>query len=340
MPADKYDIAHRQQGVNEIVRRMRALPDVDAVGVVNNMLLNPLNDMSISVNVEGFVPPKGEGGFDIHYTPADSGFFEAAGLTLVSGRVFDSGDVPASARVAVINEAMARKFWPDRDPLGRTFRIDTTNYRIIGVTRTTKVRTLGEAPRPFLFMAYSQTPRPDMYLVARTRSGGDDARTTARMLETLHQFDPSLTIYQAKTMRQHLAAMILPARLGAVSFALFAGLALVLAMIGVYGVVRYAVTRRSREVAIRLAVGGRPAAMVRLLMREGVVLVVTGAVMGIVLGFLASRGLQSLLYGVPSLDPIAFIGAPLLLVSIGALAAFLPAHRASRVDPARTLRAE
>jgi ABC-type antimicrobial peptide transport system permease subunit len=160
------------------------------------------------------------------------------------------------------------------------------------------------------------------------------------MVSTLRELDPSLMIIQARTMQQHLAVMLLPARLGAVAFALFAGLALVLATIGVYGVVRYAVARRAREVAIRLAIGARPDGVVRLLMREGIVLVSAGAILGLALAAVASRGLESLLFGVTAMDPIAFIAAPALLVAIGALAAFLPARRASRVDPANALRAE
>jgi ABC-type antimicrobial peptide transport system permease subunit len=175
-------------------------------------------------------------------------------------------------------------------------------------------------------------------LVARSR--GDAARTATRMVTTLRALDPALMIIQAKTMQTHLAVMLLPARLGAVAFALFAGLALVLSTIGVYGVVRYAVARRAREVAIRLAVGARPEGVVRLLMREGVLLVGAGAVVGLVLAALASRGLRSLLFGVDAIDPVAFFGAPVLLVAVGALAAFLPARRASRVDPASALRAE
>jgi ABC-type antimicrobial peptide transport system permease subunit len=175
-------------------------------------------------------------------------------------------------------------------------------------------------------------------LVARTR--GDAARATTRMVTALRELDPSLMVIQVKTMQQHLAAMLLPARLGAVAFALFAGLALVLATIGVYGVVRYAVARRAREVAIRLAIGARPEGVVRLLMREGVTLVTVGAVLGLLFAAITARGLQSLLFGVTAIDPIAFLGAPILLIGIGALAAYLPARKASQVDPANALRAE
>ena len=338
LPNDRYSAEQQQQAVANIERRLLASNDVVGVGVIDNMLLNALGNSTTLINVDGLQPPKGTVGFEIDDTAADSGFFSAAGLTLVKGRTFTSADTPARERVAIINEAMVEKFWPGQEALGRTFRTDSTVYRIVGVVKTTKVRSLGEAPRPFIFTAFSQAPSPIFTLVAHTR--GDAGHATAQMVTTLRAIDPSLMIIQAKTIQQHLAVMLLPARLGGVAFALFAGLAVVLATIGVYGVVRYAVARRAREVAIRLAVGARPAGVVRLLMREGIGLVTAGAALGLVLAALASRGLESLLFGVTSIDPIAFLGAPMLLIAIGALAAFLPALHASRADPASTLRAE
>jgi predicted permease len=338
LPRDRYPAERRVQAIEEIERRMRALDDVTGVGAIDNMLVNALGDNSRIINVDGFQPPKGTTGFEIDATAADSGFFDAAGLTLVAGRLFNSSDVPGRQLVAIVNQVMAEKFWPGQDAIGRTFRGDSTVFHVIGVMKTTKVRSLGEAPRPYFLTALSQAPSPIFMLVARSR--GDAARTATRMVTTLRAMDPSLMILQAKTMQTHLAVMLLPARLGAVAFALFAGLALLLATIGVYGVVRYAVACRAREVAIRLAVGARPDAVVKLLMREGVLLVGGGAVLGLALAALASRGLRSLLFGVDAIDPIAFFCAPLVLIAVGALAAFLPARRASRVDPASTLRSE
>jgi ABC-type antimicrobial peptide transport system permease subunit len=175
-------------------------------------------------------------------------------------------------------------------------------------------------------------------VVARTN--GDADRVAAQMLATLREIDPGLMAIQVKTMARHLATMLLPARLGAMAFALFAGLALALAVLGVYGVVSYAVARRTREVGIRLAVGAQPQALVRLLMREGVGLVSAGVAIGLFLGFASAQVLRTLLYGVGAGDPLTFIGAPVVLMVVGALAAFLPARRASRVDPASVLRAE
>jgi len=338
LPNDRYPAARHQQAVADIERRLRGLDGVTAVGLIEQMPLNALGYSTRLVNVDGFQPPRGTTGFEVDETAADSGFFDAAGLALVGGRLFNSADVPGRDRVAIVNQAMAQKFWPGQDAVGRIVRGDSSVYRVIGVVRTTKVRSLGEAPRPYMITAFSQDPSPTFTIVARSRA--DAAGTATHMVTALRELDPALMILQAKTLQQHLAVMLLPARLGAIAFALFAGLALVLATIGVYGVVRYAVARRAREVAIRLAIGARPDGVIALLMREGLTLVVAGAVLGLGLAALASRGLQSLLYGVTATDPLALLGAPVVLIVVGAIAAFLPARRASRVDPASALRAE
>jgi predicted permease len=338
LPTERYPAERRAQAVAEIERRLRALPGQSAVGVIDNIMLNALSDESMTINVAGFEPPKGSTGFDIENAVADSGFFEAAGLTLVNGRLFNSTDAAGRERVAIVNQAMVDRFWRGQDALGRSFRTDSSVYRVVGVVKTTKIRSLGEAPRAMIFTAFSQEPSPVFHVVVRAR--GNDALLVTQLLATIREMDPSLMIVQAKTMERHLAIMLLPARLGATAFAIFASLALVLATIGVYGVVRYAVARRGREVAIRMAVGADATGVVRLLMREGLMLVVAGSVVGLVLAAIAARGLQSLLFGVGTIDPIAFVGGPLVLIATGALAAFLPARRASRIDPARVLRAE
>jgi macrolide transport system ATP-binding/permease protein len=336
IPADRFPAERRQLLFAEVERRMRELPGVTSVGMIENLMLNALSQTSRGINVEGFEPPKGQRSFEIDYTVADSGFFDAVGMRILAGRTFSSTDTKQSPQVAVINQTMAEKFWPKGNAVGSTFRSDTLVTRIVGIVNATKVRSLGEPPRPMIFGAMTQADIVDARVIART--SGDAAVLTTRMVATLREIDQNIMVIQAKTMAQHLAAMVLPAQLGAVAFAVFATLALVLALIGIYGVVRYAVSRREREVAIRMAVGAAPQSVVGLLMREGVVLVAAGAVIGLGLGALMSRALQSLLYGVTGADPAAFIGAPLLLLGVGVLAAFIPARRASRVDPATTLR--
>lgn len=338
IPADRYDSTRRQAVLDEIERRVADLPGVRSVGVIDNVLLNALSQQGKRITVAGFTPPKGQSGFDIDFAAVDAGFFDAAGVQIVRGRNFTTADAPGAPNVAIINEVMAQRFWPNRDPIGQTFRSDTTIYRIVGVSRTTKVRSLGEAPRPFLFTAFRQAFSTGLTLIARTDGSADG--TTVRLISTLREVGPDLLILQTKTMERHLAAMVLPAQLGAVAFSLFAGLALALAVLGVYGVVSYAVARRTREVGIRLAIGASPSNVVGLLMRDGLVLVVLGTSVGLLLAFVASRLLQSLLFGVRMADPLTFVGAPLLLLAVGALASLLPARRASRIDPARVLKSE
>ena len=338
IPADRYDSTQRRLILDRIEGRMARIPGVVTVGAIDNMLLNPLGNQEMRINIPGIAPPRGQTAFTIDYARADSGLFGAIGVTVLRGRGITAADGPDAPRVAVVNEALARQFWPDKDPIGQTFTTDSATYRVVGVTRTTKVRSLGETPRPFIFTSFAQNFSATAMIVART--SGDADRTAAEMLATLRAIDPGLMVIQVKTMTKHLAAMLLPARLGAMAFMLFAGLALALAVLGVYGVVSYAVARRTREAGIRLAVGAQPSAVVGLLMKEGTTLVTIGAAVGLALGFGAAQVLRGLLYGVGAGDPITFLAAPLVLVGVGVLAAFLPARRAGRVDPASVMRAE
>ena len=338
IPADRYDSTQRRLLLDRIEQRMARIPGVATVGAIDNMLLNPLGNQEMRINVPGIAPPRGQTAFTIDYARADSGLFGAIGLTVLRGRAITAADGPDAAKVAVVNEAMARQFWPGKEAVGQTFTADSATYRIVGVTRTTKVRSLGEDPRPFIFTSFAQNFSATAMIVARTN--GDADRTATEMLAALRAIDPGLMVIQVKTMARHLAQMLLPARLGAMAFMLFAGLALALAVLGVYGVVSYAVARRTREAGIRLAVGAQPSAVVGLLMREGTVLVAIGAAVGLALGFGAALVLRGLLYGVGAGDPITFLAAPILLLAVGVLAAFLPARRAGHVDPASVMRAE
>ena len=340
VPADRFDSTRRQLVLDEIERRVSRIPGVSTVGVTSNTFLNTLNQQGMRIHVPGVTPPKGQTAFDVDYAAADSGYLGSIGVRLVSGRNITSADTRDAPNVAVINEAMAKKFWPGREPVGQTFSTESLTFRVVGVTRTTKVRTLGEDPRPYVLTPFVQRPNTSFHVVARTNGASDAEHTATQIIGALREMDPAIMVIQASTMETHLSTMLLPARLGAVAFTLFAGLALALAVLGVYGVVSYAVARRTREVGIRLAVGAQPSALVRLLMREGFALVVVGAGLGLLLGFGAAQVMQSLLYGVGSADPLTFIGAPVLLTLVGALAAFLPARRASRVDPASVMRAE
>ena len=213
----------------------------------------------------------GQPGFTVDVARVDSGFFEATGIPILQGRNFGPEDLADGPPVAIVNEAMAQRFWPARDPVGQVFRADGREVTVVGVARTAKIRTLEEAPRPFVYRPFSQDYSPLLWLVASTR--GDASRALLGVLGQLRSLDPDLMILQARTMERHLATMLLPARLGALTFTVFSALALMLATIGVYGIVAYALRSRTREIGIRLSLGARPSAAVLLLMGSGLRLV-------------------------------------------------------------------
>lgn len=286
--------------------------------------------------MEGVEPPPGQDHFQVDNARVDAGYFDAAGIPIVRGRNFDAAfDREDAARVAIINQTMAERFWPGQDPIGRIFTADTIRYTIVGVARDAKYRTLGEPPRPFVYTPYSQRYASTLTILARTAADADG--TAARLLALVRELDPDAMVLETRTMERHLAIMLLPARLGALVFTAFAALALALALLGVYGVVSYAVARRTREVAIRMSVGADPAGVVRLLMRHGLALVGVGGAIGVLAALLGARVLQGILYGVEPIDPVTFLAVPVLLVAVGAAAAFVPARRAARIDPARVL---
>ena len=335
---DRYTEAEGRLFVRRLEEHLAATPEVSAVGVGSNLHLNPLSTSTLAVNVEGFTSPPGQPGFTVDVARVDSGFFEATGIPILHGRNFGPEDLADGPPVAIVNEAMAQKFWPARDPVGQVFRADGREVTVVGVTRTAKIRTLEEAPRPFVYRPFSQDYSPLLWLVASTR--GDASRALLGVLGQLRSLDPDLIILQARTMERHLATMLLPARLGALTFTVFSALALMLATIGVYGIVAYALRSRTREIGIRLSLGARPSAAVLLLMGSGLRLVAGGVLIGLGLSAAAARLLGSFLFGVSTYDPVTFTIVPVVLVAVGALAAYLPARRATRVDPVVALKAE
>ncbi len=338
LPGDRYPGPKAGAFLDRAVAELAALPGVERVGYTSLLPLDPTNKSAKTINVPGLEPPRGETGFSVAAAAVDAGFLAAAGIPIVRGRNFGPGDVRGAPRVAVITEATARRFWPGRNPIGEVFRTDSGEVHVIGIARDIKVGSLGEPPRPYLMLAAAQNPIDMPVFVLGTR--GDPQLVVPGALAALRRLDPDLPVFRALTVDRYLAMLRLPARLAALVVGAFAALALVLAVIGVWGVVRYAVARRAREVAIRMALGADARSVVRLLMRHGTSLVATGAALGLLLGLAGARLMRSLLFGISPFDPLTFAGVTLLLLAVGALAAFLPARRVGALDPASVLRSE
>jgi len=338
VPATRYTEEEGRAFTERLVERLRARPDVQAAGLIDNLLLNNVTIQTVHVEVDGVEPPPGQDYFSVDNAVIDGGFLEAAGVTLLAGRNIDEDDLEGTEAVALVNETFARRFFPDGDPVGRTIRIRDSETLVVGMTRDTRVRNIGEDPRPFIFRSYRQVYSTFVNIVART--SGDAGSLALEMMAAAREMDPEIMVVDSRTMERHLAVQLLPRRLGAMVVAAFAILALILASIGLYGVVSYAVARRSREVGIRLSLGAEPRSVVRMLTGGGMRLVAMGGVVGLVLSALLARLLSSLLYGISVLDPLTFLGVPVVLGMVAFLAAWLPARRASRVNPVVALKSD
>lgn len=340
VPASRYSDEEGLQLVNSFVERARGLPGVTRAGAISNPHLNTLNRMIIDVRVDGVAPPPGRSAHSVDFTSVDTGFFAAAAIPLLEGRNFREEDRADGTPAAVINDAMARRFWPGESPLGRTVHLEAgfADPVVIGVVRTAKIRSLEENPRPFIYLPFAQEFNSWVTVLATTR--GDPAATARELHRLLRTTYPDVIVTRSTTLAEHVGIMHVARRLSAVLSSALAGLALFLAAVGLWGVVSFAVALRTREMGIRMALGSEPRGVVTLMLRGGMRLVLIGGAVGLAAALLVSRGLSRFLFGVSALDPLTFAVGLLVLLVTGALAAYVPARRASRADPVTALRAE
>jgi predicted permease len=341
MPVTQSTPEEATQRRRRLLDRFRALPDVEAAGLVWPLPLE-FSRSWVDFLIDGHVPPPGRESFRAERTWVDGAFFDTVGMTIVAGRTFNDGDRRDSQRVAVISQAMARRYWPNGDALGRILRrahpADADRI-VVGVTSDINVRSLGETPRDVVYLPYTQEERLlGFSLVVRTAT--DPARTSLALVSAARETDPDLRVVQSTTMAQHLAMSRLPSQMGAFLLSMFAAMAMALSAVGVYGMVRYTVAARTREVGIRLALGANAAGVARLLTTHGVRLVLFGAGIGLAASLFVARFLGTLLFGVGTFEPVAMISAAIVLGLAAWLAAYLPARRASRMDPLAALRTD
>jgi predicted permease len=261
-------------------------------------------------------------------------------VPLVEGRDFTDSDRRGAPDVAIVNQTMARRFWPKESAVGHTFQVVTggRTYRIVGVAADHKRHGVLEGPSPFVYFAEAQRASNYNYLVART--SGDAAALVGALRRELLQMEPGLVFMVSRTMEAGFAASLVPARVGAWLATSFSALGTLLAAIGLYGVIAYSVARRTREIGVRMALGARPAGVLRLVMGQGAALLAAGLVAGGMLAAGVAQLLSRLLFSVRPLDPAAWLLASLTLTLAAAAACYIPARRAMRVDPMIALRSE
>jgi predicted permease len=268
-------------------------------------------------------------------------YFETMGTRLVRGRDFTEADREGAPQVAVVNETLAAMLWPGQDPLGKRLSFDGPEgpfAEVVGVARDGKYRSLSDRPRPYLYRPLFQSYMPRMTLVVRT--SGEPAALAGSVRAALRALDPNLPVAEVRTLEEQFDLSLLPARVAAYTLGGFGLLALLLAGMGVYGVVSYSVAQRTREIGVRVALGARGADVLRLVLGEGLSVVGVGLLLGLALAAAAARLFAGFLYGVGAADPVTFVGVPALLGAIALAAGYLPARRATKVDPMVALRHE
>ena len=265
-------------------------------------------------------------------------FFETTGLSLLQGRDFRRIDSDKSAKVTIVNETMAQKFWPQADPVGQSFNDGQDTYEVVGVARDTKYRNLREPRRMTMYQPLAQGYVPRMNLLVRT--GADPKSFVTLVQDRLHSIEPTLTIYNVRTLLEHVGRSLYVERMESVVLGTLGLVALLLTAIGLYGVVSYSVTQRTRELGIRMALGAQRSDVFRLVLRKGLILVAWGAAIGLVACYWLSRLVSNQLYGISPNDPATLITVAVLLGAVALLASYIPARRATKVDPLVALRYE
>jgi predicted permease len=336
----RYSPERGEEFWRDALQRVQALPGVESAALVTPRLPFDVNFSQTTIRVDGKAYGPDDRGETIANVSVSPDYFATMGIPILEGRGFTESDRKGAPLVAVINETMARRLWPNTSAVGRTFSLsfDTKRYEVIGVSGDHRVHTVAERPTPYLHFPALQEPFRYNHIVARTR--GDAGRLLAAMRRELLAMEPGLVVMSSGTVEQSLSASLLPARVGALLAGAFGGLGTLLAAIGLYGVIAFSVARRTREIGVRIAVGASGRQVLGMVMRQGLLLVLVGGLIGIALAALAARLLSGVLYGVGSFDFAAWAIALLVLATAAAFANLIPALRAMRVDPMSALRTE
>ena len=330
-----YDRARSEDFYRRLTERVGATPGVRAVALAEMVPLG-LSESDTRVRIPGYVESPNES-MSIQHNTVSAGYFEAMGIPLLAGRGFSTRDDSAARRVLVVNRRFAERFFQGRDPVGQTVTTRGRDYAVIGVVPTGKYQRLGEDPTPFMYFAHAQ--RFETSMAIHVRTSGDPALMAPALRAAVAELDATMPLSNVRTMENHLGIALLPARLAGSVLGIFGTLGLLLACVGMYGVMAHSVAQRRREIGIRIAIGAAAGDIMRMVMRDGLALVLIGTAIGLGGAFAATRLLRGVLYGSGS-DPLTLGVVPVVLVGVAALATWVPARRASAVDPMVALRQE
>ena len=345
LPMPKYLQAEsRRAFYDEVLRRVKEVPGIDAAGVISFLPLS-FSGMNFNFSIEGRAASRDLNLPFALFRVVSPDYFRAMGIPLLRGRYFEAHDSPDSPPVVVVNRRLAEQYWPGEEAVGKRLKVgphDSKNVwlTVVGVVGDVRQTGLYEQKLEF-YVPYMQERRSFVAprdLVIRTKA--EPAVVAAAVRQAVWAVDKDQPVSNVRTMDQVFAAAISQERFQALMLGLFAGLALVLACVGLYGVISYTVVQRTHEIGVRMALGAQPVDVLRLVIRQGMFLTFTGLAAGIVAGMFVTRVLSDMLFGVTPKDPLTFVGVPVLLLVVAFLACYIPARRATRIDPLTALRYE
>ncbi len=331
--------AQRSQFWQELGSRVRSLPGVMAQGAISVLPLTPSVGWG-GMQIEGYVPPPNQPELQVDQRTATPDYFTAMRIPLIQGRLFSSADTDKSQQVVLVDQKMADRFWPHGDAVGKRIRHNDKSpwFTIAGVVGVVKQYGLDTDTRMVVYAAHSQHPGGSMFLVARTT--GEPAALADAIDQQVQAIDPDVPVYDIATMEQRVHESVARQRFAMSMFGAFAGFAMILAAVGVYGVLSFLVTQGTPDIAIRMALGAQRNRILSLVFQQGMALAFLGIVVGLIGAFTLTRFMRSLLFGVSATDPITFVGVVLLLTVAALSACYFPARRAIGVDPIVALREE
>jgi len=323
---------------DQLLGRLSAMTELGDVGFVSELPFSDENDSS-PFTIIGRAPNPNLPAMHANLHTVGGDYFKAMGIPLLRGRTFDKTDAatPQQATwVCVIDETLAKTYFPNEDPIGKRIN-QGPDATIVGVVGTVSQGALGEPPKATVYYPYTQHAwYSGMYVVTRTTL--PMATVVSRVRGALQAIDPNIPLFSARTLDERIAGSLAPRRLAMIVLTGLAALSLGLAVFGLYGVISYVVTQRTREFGIRIALGARPADVQGMVLRQGVLLAFVGVALGLAGAFVATRALSNLLFGISARDPFTFIAVPLVLAAVAVAASYLPARRATKADPLQALR--
>lgn len=340
LPRNKYvDPPAQWEFHRQVVEQLRAVPGVQSAALIRGLPLTG-NSASVRLNLpDRETPPRGQEP-QVQFNTATPDYFATMGIPFVQGRLFGDSDRLDSPAVFVINQTMARRFWPDQDPIGKQIKFvgDDQPGTIVGVVGDAKHDWLSEEQRPQIYGSYSQSPGLFATVVVRTKV--EPLSLSQAVREAVWKVDKDQPVWKVRTLESLLAYNVADKRFLMLLMVVFASLALTITAIGLYGVVNYTVGRRTHEIGIRMALGARAVDVLKLVVSQGMVLALTGVGVGLIASFVLTRYIQSLLFGVSATDTLTFTSVSALLGGVALLACYIPARRATKVDPLIALRHE